>query len=292
VRLDLRRHRRRRRVGLRARLALRAAAPAPHLLGARAPHRGRGGMRRGAAIAGRVVGQSYSVVLLIAAWEAMVRSGTVPAILLPAPSLVIASTLKALGDPVFLFNIRQTLIRLFGGLVIAVVLGIVLGIAAAQTRAGQQMLEPVVRILAPIPKIALFPALLLVFGFEHLSRIILVLIDAIFPVLLAAYYGARAVDEKLLWSARAAGTSQLASIWKVVLPAALPGILTGVRIAVVIACVVVFLSEMVQPGDGLGDLMTRAARSFRTVEMFVPITIISLLGFVLDHALALVRRRL
>jgi ABC-type nitrate/sulfonate/bicarbonate transport system permease component len=239
----------------------------------------------------RLIARSYSVVLLALIWEITVRSGAVPAILLPAPSTVLVRTVAALGSPVFLFHIGQTLIRLFGGLVIAVALGVVIGVGAAQSRAGRQMLEPMVRVLAPIPKIALFPALLLMFGFDHLSRIILVLIDAIFPVLLAAYYGARAIDEKLLWSARSAGTSEWGCVWKIVLPAALPGILTGVRIAVVIACVVVFLSEMIQPGDGLGDLMIRAARNFRTVDMFVPIVVISALGFALDHALALFRRR-
>ena len=238
-----------------------------------------------------VVARSYSIVLLLVGWEVLCRSGAVPPVLLPSVSAVLARTLTALQDPLFLFNVGTTLIRLFSGLSIAVVLGIVCGVGAAQSRIGRAVLEPVVRVFAPIPKIALFPALLLVFGFEHLSRIILVLIDAIFPVLLAAYYGARAVDDKLIWSARAAGTSNAAVVWKIVLPATLPQILTGVRIAVVISCVVVFLSEMIQPGNGLGDLMIRSARSFKTVDMFVPILVISLLGFALDHALALFRRR-
>jgi NitT/TauT family transport system permease protein len=237
------------------------------------------------------VARSYSVVLLLVGWEVLARSGAVPAVLLPSVSAVLARAFQDLQDPLFLFNVAITLFRLLSGLAIAVVLGIACGVGAAQSRVGRRVLEPIVRGFAPIPKIALFPALLLVFGFDHLSRIILVLIDAIFPVLLAAYYGARTIDEKLIWSARAAGTSDASLIWKVVLPATLPQILTGVRIAVVIACVVVFLSEMIQPGDGLGDLMIRAARSFQTVDMFVPILAISLLGFAMDHALALVRRR-
>jgi len=71
----------------------------------------------------------------------------------------------------------------------------------------------------------------------------------------------------------------------------MPQILTGVRVAAVIACVVVFLSEMVQPGDGLGDQMIRAARAFRSVDMFVPIVVISALGASLDLILDQIRRR-
>ncbi len=241
---------------------------------------------------GRVLARSYSVLIVLAAWEIVCRAGLVPPSLLPPISAVLAKTVSSLLTPFFLYNVGQTLIRLLSGLIAAILLGILIGITAAQSRLGRRILEPLIRLFAPIPKIALYPALLLVFGFDHASRIALVLIDAVFPVLLAAYHGAGAVDEKLIWSARAAGTSPRGCTWRIVFPAALPGILVGIRIAVVIACIVVFLSEMIQPGDGLGDLMTRAARSFHTVDMFVPIVVISLLGFALDHALAALRRRL
>jgi NitT/TauT family transport system permease protein len=154
------------------------------------------------------------------------------------------------------------------------------------------VLEPIVRVLSPLPKIVFFPAFLLLLGFGSASRIVLVVIDAIFPVLLAAYYGARAIDEKLIWSARAAGMSQAMCLFRVTLPAALPSILTGLRIAIVIGCIVVFLSEMVVPGDGLGDVLIRAARSFQTVQMFVPLVTISLLGFALDYAIVRIRNTL
>jgi ABC-type nitrate/sulfonate/bicarbonate transport system permease component len=96
----------------------------------------------------------------------------------------------------------------------------------------------------------------------------------------------------LIWSARAAGMSQAACAFRIALPAALPSILTGIRVAIVIGCVVVFLSEMVAPEDGLGDVMIRAARSFETVEMFVPLVMISLVGFLLDYAVVRIRNTL
>jgi len=80
--------------------------------------------------------------------------------------------------------------------------------------------------------------------------------------------------------------------FRIVLPAALPGILTGMRISVVIGCVVEFFAEMVSPGDGLGDMLIRASRAFDTTRMFVPLVVISLLGFALDHAIQLFRNRL
>jgi ABC-type nitrate/sulfonate/bicarbonate transport system permease component len=236
-----------------------------------------------------VLRRSYSIVLLLVAWEAAGRLGYAPPSLLPPPSAVLLATLEDATNTHFLSDFSVTMFRLFSGLVIAISLGVTFGVIAAQSRLGPLLLEPLVRVLSPLPKIVFFPAFLLLFGFGSFSRVVLVVIDAIFPALLAAYYGARAVDEKLIWSARAAGMSQTACIFRIALPAALPTILTGIRIAIVIGCVVVFLSEMVAPEDGLGDVMIRAARSFETVQMFVPLVVISLVGLVLDHAVMRVR---
>jgi len=236
--------------------------------------------------------RSYSIILLLAAWEAAVRLGFAPPALLPAPSAVLVALVRDLGNSHFLSDLAVTLYRLFTGLIIAIGAGVLIGIGAAESRLGPLLLEPLIRVLAPLPKIVFFPAFLLLLGFGSSSRIMLVVIDAIFPALLAAYFGARAIDEKLIWSARAAGMSNAACQFRVVLLAALPGILTGVRIAIVIGCVVVFLSEMVAPGDGLGDALIRAAREFQTVQMFVPLVTISLLGFILDYAVVRIRKTL
>ena len=232
-----------------------------------------------------------SGLLFLALWEAVCRLGLVPPVMLPAPSTVFAATVVSFGQTRFLGDFGHTLWRLFLGLSISIGLGVALGVSASQSRLGPLVLEPIVRVLSPLPKIAFFPAMLMIFGFGDPGRVLLVVSDAIFPVLLAAYHGARAVDEKLVWSARAAGMTRRRCVWRVVLPAALPGILTGVRVSVVIACIVVFFCEMVAPGDGLGDILVRASRSFQSVQMFTPVVVISALGLALDRLVALVRAR-
>ena len=236
--------------------------------------------------------RSYSLVLLLAAWEILSRAGVANPQVLPAPSVVFAHLAQALCDVQFIQHLAQTALRLASGLTIATVLGIGLGLAAATWPMGGRLLEPLMRLLAPIPKIALYPALILTLGFDHASKIALVAADALFPVLFSTYYGARLVERKLIWSARAAGTSPAGCALKVILPAALPSVLTGFRVAVVISCVVVFLAEMITSTDGLGHLLIRAARSFKTLDMFVPLVTISLLGLGLDAAVGLARRRL
>jgi NitT/TauT family transport system permease protein len=232
------------------------------------------------------------IALLLALWFAIATSGMAPAALLPAPQTVFLRFFRLLGDPQFLTHCAVTLFRLFTGFAIAAVLGIGIGIAAAGSRAVAAAVTPLVRVLAPVPKVALYPAFVLTLGFEHSSKIALVVADALFPILLATYQGATAVEPKLVWSARAAGVSQIRCLFTVVLRAALPAIMTGCRIGLVISCIVVFLAEMITSTDGLGHMLVRAARNFQTVDMFVPIIAISLLGLALNAGFNALRARL
>jgi len=229
------------------------------------------------------------IALLVAIWQGAVSFGLAPATLLPPPGLVFMRMTQQLTSASFDQEILATLLRLFAGFSIAVVLGIAIGLAAAVSPAVNAAVRPVVRVLAPLPKVALYPALLLLLGFGHESKITLVAADALFPILLSTYYGASTVEQKLIWSAMAAGTPRRGILIKVILPAAAPSILTGCRIGLVISCIVVFLAEMITSTDGLGHVLITAARTFQAVDMFVPLITISLLGLILNGLLQAAR---
>jgi len=225
------------------------------------------------------------ILLVLLLWQALISFGYAPPSLLPPPVQVFARIGEQLLDPSFQQDIAATLFRLFAGFTIAVVLGVSIGIAAAVSPPVNAAVRPLVRVLAPLPKVALYPAFLLLLGFGHESKIMLVTADALFPILLSTYYGASIVEQKLIWSALAAGTPPRELLWKVVLPAAMPSILTGCRIGLVISCIVVFLAEMITSTDGLGHVLVTAARTFQAVDMFVPLITISLLGLILNALL-------
>jgi ABC-type nitrate/sulfonate/bicarbonate transport system permease component len=225
------------------------------------------------------------ILLVIGLWQALDSFGYAPVTLLPPPGRVFARFAQQLADTEFQQEIAATLFRLFAGFAIAVILGVSIGLAAAASPAVNAVVRPIVRVLAPLPKVALYPALLLLLGFGHESKIALVAADALFPILLSTYYGASMVEQKLIWSAMAAGTPRRQILFKVVLPAAMPSILTGCRIGLVISCIVVFLAEMITSTDGLGHVLVTAARTFQAVDMFVPLITISLLGLILNALL-------
>jgi ABC-type nitrate/sulfonate/bicarbonate transport system permease component len=229
------------------------------------------------------------IALVIVIWQALVSFAYAPVTLLPPPARVFERMIQQLLSGTFQQDIFATLFRLFAGFAIAVFLGVTIGLAAAVNTSVNAVVRPLVRVLAPLPKVALYPALLLLVGFGHESKIALVTADALFPILLSTYYGASTVEQKLIWSAMAAGTPAREILFKVMLPAAAPSILTGCRIGLVISCIVVFLAEMITSTEGLGHVLVTAARTFQTVDMFVPLITISLLGLILNGVLEAVR---
>jgi ABC-type nitrate/sulfonate/bicarbonate transport system permease component len=230
------------------------------------------------------------VALVLALWHGIAMSGIAPAVLLPPPAAVFARLLEQARSSEFLGHAAVTLYRLSVGFSIALVVGITLGVAATGSKLVESLIKPLVRVLAPLPKVALYPAMVLILGFDDASKIALVVADAVFPILLATYQGTSAVDTKLVWSARAAGCAPTRALFTVVLMAALPSVLTGCRIGLIISCIVVFLAEMITSTDGLGYLLVRAGRNFQTVDMFVPLISISILGLTLNAAFNALRR--
>lgn len=232
------------------------------------------------------------IVALILFWGWMAHSGLAPRALLPSPLDVAKRAVEMLSQPDFLSQIGITLFRLLSGFGIGLTVGILLALLSVSNPIAQTSVNAFVRILAPLPKIALYPVMILVLGFGNSSKISLVAIEAAFPVYLATFQGMRNADEKLAWVARSAGASRLHCLFFVMLPAAAPSILTGARVAMIISCIVVFLSEMMSSTEGLGYVLIDAARNFRTVDMFVPIILISALGLGLGAGFAAIRNRL
>ncbi len=248
--------------------------------------------RRLIATSARFALQYYSIFLVLIVWELMSRFEIVRPFLLPAFSSVVTHTWDLLLNENLLFQIGTTMFRMWTGLLAATVVGVPLGIWMARFRPARDFFEPLIGLSFPIPKVGIYPAIIIFLGIAHLSKISWVFIDSIFPIVMATYHGAQHVETRLIWSARAMGTSEGKILWKIILPATLPSILTGFRLGIITALIVVFLSEMIAGGEGLGSMMVHASRLFRSVDMFVAIILISVLGLIFDRVFLVARRRL
>src|SRR5262249_7958999 len=135
----------------------------------------------------------------------------------------------AVAGDLFL-NLALTLYRALTGFAIAAISGVVLGISMSRNVAVRWLFDPVVSVGFPMPKIAFLPVMMLWLGIYDLSKIAMVVLDAIFPVVTATVAGIAGVDRYLLWSARNMGASEREVVWQVALPAAFPQIMTGLQV--------------------------------------------------------------
>ena len=241
---------------------------------------------------GWAVARAAPIVLLALAWEALAASGAVTPFQLPRLSAVLARIWTDAVAGELALNAALTLYRALVGFAVAAVAGVILGMAISRNVGVRWLLDPIVSVGFPMPKIAFLPVMMLWLGVYDTSKIAMVVLDAIFPVVTATVAGIAGVDRHLLWSARNMGASEREALWQVVLPAALPQILTGLQVALPIALIVAVVAEMLMGGYGLGGAMAHASRFADSRGVFAGIVEIAVVGYVLVKAMALARRRL
>jgi ABC-type nitrate/sulfonate/bicarbonate transport system permease component len=232
------------------------------------------------------------IVGVLVAWEVFARSGAVTPFMLPALSAVLERIWSDALSGELAINVGLTLYRALTGFLIAAAGGIVLGMAMSRSIGVNWLFDPIISVGFPMPKIAFLPVVILWLGFYDLSKISMVVLDAIFPVVTATIAGIRGVERELIWSARNMGANDRELLWQIIFPAALPQIMTGLQVALPIALIVAVVAEMMMGGYGLGGAMMTASRFADSRGVFAGIVEIAVVGYCLVKGMALLRRRL
>ena len=233
-----------------------------------------------------------SVVVLLAAWELVARSGVVTPFQLPALSKVLERIWSDAISGDLALNTSVTLYRAMVGFAIAAIGGVALGLAMSRNALARWFFDPIVSIGFPMPKIAFLPVVMLWLGVFDVSKITMIVFDAIFPVVAATVIAIQGVERELIWSARNMGAGERELLWQVVLPAALPTIMTGLQVALPLSLIVAVVTEMLMGGYGLGGAMMTASRFANSVGVFAGIVEIAVVGYALVKIMTLTRRRL
>ncbi len=236
--------------------------------------------------------RSLPILLLALAWELFSRSGAVTMFQLPPLSAVLERIwADAIGGDLLL-NTGLTLYRALAGFIISTVVGVALGMLMSRSAIMRWFFDPIISVGFPMPKIAFLPIIVLWLGFYDVSKISMVVFDAIFPVVTATIAGIAAIERELIWSARNMGANNRELMWQIALPAALPQIITGLQVALPIAMIVAVVAEMVMGGYGLGGAMMTSYRFADSRGVFAGIVEIAAVGYVLVKGMSLLRRRL
>jgi ABC-type nitrate/sulfonate/bicarbonate transport system permease component len=178
------------------------------------------------------------------------------------------------------------------GFALAVAIAIPAGLVMGRSPAVAGFLNPLLALIYPVPKAALIPIIMLWFGVGDFSKVLVIVLGVSLPLVFHSYAGARAVDEKLVWSAMAMGLSARRRVLAIILPSALPEVMLGCRVGIAMALIVMVSSEMIARQSGVGNLLFNSLDMAQYRTVYATILVISAIGVALDLAFEQVRRRL
>jgi len=197
-----------------------------------------------------------------------------------------------LGDKDSLINILASIRRMAIGFGVAIMVSIPLGLMMGRSRGVASFFNPLLMVTYPVPKAALMPIIMLWLGVGELAKILVIFLGVSLPVIYHSFQGAKAVEEKMLWSGAAMGLSAMQRMIRIVLPAALPEILTGCRTGLVLALITMVTSEMIARQSGAGNILFNSLDMGQYDTVYAMIIIIGAMGIGLDAAFEKLRSRL
>lgn len=225
-----------------------------------------------------------SIAVFLLLYELTARSGWFAAALVPTLPVAASTLWTMLADGSMGRHALNTLLRVFSGLGLAALTGLVLGFLMARYRPLERFFVPLVSALMPIPSLAWAPVFILWFGLGNTATILVVFYAATFPMVVNTWSGARAVNPLWLRAAGAMGAGGGAMFWKVVVPAASPFVITGLRLAFQRAWIAVVGAEMLAASAfGLGWVIFDAKEFLNADVMLASLAVIGAIGFVFER---------
>lgn len=222
-----------------------------------------------------------SPLIVLAIWEAGVLLELIDGRFFPRPSLIAAELVRLLFEDTLLIDIASSMRRIGLGVLIGFIPGVLLGLAMGLWSFARTFFAPLVALTYPIPKIAILPLLLIVFGLGEMSNIMVVAIGVFFLGLINTYAGVRQIPSVHFDVARVYGISRWALLTRIVLPASFPDIFTGLRLGVGYGLILIVAAEMVAAETGLGYRIWMSWETYVIKELYASLAVISIIGVLL-----------
>ena len=245
----------------------------------------------------RVGTRTLSLLAVFLAWWAIAAANAAyfrwfNPVLLPAPPAIGKEAWRLLVLGSLQWDVLASLTRVAQGFVIAAFLGVVAGTLVARVTVIENLVEPVLDVLRPIPPLAFLPLLVLYLGIGEASKIGFIAYSAFFPVFTTTREGIKYVDPLLVRAAESLGASERDILRYVIIPAAMPNIMTGLRLSFALSFFVIVAAEFIAAERGLGFLINDAREFFRVDRMLLGAAAIGLLGYVFNQLFGRLERAL
>jgi NitT/TauT family transport system permease protein len=244
-----------------------------------------GGLRRRLARSRPALLSVGLVILVIAAWQVSVEFGWVNRIYTSAPSQIITAAVHYVPSSQGLLDMRTSGEELVIGLGLSIITGVTLGLLMGRYRLLEETTNLALNIFYSLPLLALAPIIVLWFGIGIGSKVVVVFLASLFPILVSTLTGVKNVDATLKDMAHTYRASEL-QMWRtVLLPASLPSIISGIRIGMAGALVGVVVGEFISSSAGIGFLISQSANNFNTTALFVGLLVLAVVSLILTVAL-------
>ena len=238
---------------------------------------------------GKLVSLWYllAAVVLTIIWFIVSQLVDLP--IIPSPVLVVENLADIFMKYIAIHSL-YSLWRIGAGLLLAVAVGLPLGVIMGYFPQTDRFLAPVVYLTYPIPKIALLPILMLLFGVGELSKVFMIFLIIVFQVVVAVREGIRAIPNETYYPLYSLGASFKDIFFEVLWPASLPKFITAIRVALATAISVLFFTETFGTQYGMGYFIMDAWLRVNYLEMYSGIVVLSLLGLILFTTIDLIER--
>ncbi|MFT8330591.1 ABC transporter permease [Bifidobacterium psychraerophilum] len=239
----------------------------------------------------RIIGPFTPLALLVI-WEFASRFGWVDARFFPAPSSIFSTFVELLQSGVLMDHTVISLVRILVGFTLGAIPGVLVGVLLGSLEWARILFEPIFASMLPIPKITIYPLLMLIFGLGETSKWLIIAIGVFFTVMFNTLGGVLQTNLLLFDVAKANGANPWQQWAGVALPSALPSVFTGLKLALGGSFVVLAASEYVGSQSGLGYMIWSAWSTFSVSKMYVGIVVISVLGYCATSLVSLAQRLL
>lgn len=239
----------------------------------------------------RIVLPLATAFVFLVLWQFGVAAFHVESYLIPTPIAVLLSLWHGLVGGALWPDIGATLLAILSGYAVGCISALLCAALIGEFHLLEEALYPLIVAFQSVPKVALAPVVVVWFGFDLPSKIVLVALICFFPCFVNALTGLRSTPANLIDLYRAFGASRMQVFWDVKVPSALNSIFAGLEISIVLALLGAIVAEFVASRRGLGHVIEAASSDFNVATMFASIVVLALIGVGLTQIIASIRRR-
>jgi len=223
-------------------------------------------------------GALYSLVVVLFVWWLVSWLFRLP--IIPSPVAVFLNIAEVFSTKMEV-HVLYSLGRIIGGIALSILIGVPLGYLMGAFAGVNRLLSPLVYFTYPVPKLALLPVVMLLFGLGETSKLIMIVLIVVFQIIVTSRDAVMSIPQEIFRSLRSLGASRLQMFTEIILPASLSEVLTATRLALGTAVSILFFTETFGTEYGMGYFIMDAWLRVDYLDMYGGIVVLSLMGFFL-----------